>query len=489
MIFNSVTYIVFLIVVVSLYWTLPRRPRLWLLFLASLMFYGFWRVEFIPLLMLSTVTDYLVALRLDAVTGKLARKALLLVSLSINLGLLFCFKYLIFFTENAWGLMHWMGVEAPMPTLNIILPLGISFYTFQTISYTADVYRRIIKPERDFILYGSYVIFFPQLVAGPILRAGEVLPQLTDRPPAELSDFAVGVRRVLYGLFLKVVLADNIAPWVDQGFAGPAGVLGALDVWTLSFLFGFQIYFDFCAYSHIAIGSARLMGIHFPENFNFPYMASSPRDFWQRWHISLSSWIRDYLYLPLTGAQFQDRSVGGLATATDATANQVTEGGRRRALFLTWAIMGLWHGAAWSFMFWGIYHAVFITTYRLLAPHCVSLPLAVRRWGGWLVTLPVAMLSWVFFRAESLPQAFTMYGKILNPLEYGHLELRENTYLIAAMAMIALLLAYLVRTKVWPQLRRLPWLELPLETAQFAIVTLGVFLYLRPISQFIYFQF
>ena len=278
------------------------------------------------------------------------------------MGLLFYFKYLAFFAQGANEIAELAGLDFSLPPLSIILPLGISFYTFQTISYTIDVYRGFIKPERNFILYSSFVVYFPQLVAGPILRAAELVDQLSRRPPFDPEDLVIGLRRIAYGLFLKVALADNIGPLVDAGFAEPAATLRALDVWTLSFLFGFQIYFDFSAYSHIALGSARLMGIHFPENFNFPYLASSPRDFWQRWHISLSSWIRDYLYLPLMGAQVHDRSTGGLPTVESGRSGFT----RTRALFLTWGIMGLWHGANWTFVIWGLYHATLV---YFRAPH------------------------------------------------------------------------------------------------------------------------
>lgn len=298
MIFNSVTFVVFLIFVVALYWRLPKRPRLWLIFLSSLTFYGFWRWEFLSIVLLSTITDYYVSIYLGKTDDSVKRKRLLLVSLILNLGLLLYFKYLIFFTDNLVGLINFLGFPLDVPTLKIILPLGISFYTFQTISYTVDVYRGHIKPIKDFALYGSYVTFFPQLVADPILRASEVVEQLSFRPSFKLEFISEGLKRILYGFFLKVVLADNIAPLVDEGYAADVLSLGALDVWVLAFLFGFQIYFDFAGYSHIAIGCAKLMGIHFPENFNFPYAARSFKAFWKRWHISLSSWIETICICP-----------------------------------------------------------------------------------------------------------------------------------------------------------------------------------------------
>ena len=302
MIFNSLTYLLLLFIVVVLYWQLSFKFRLLLIFSSSLIFYGFWKIEFIPVLLLSVVVDWLVAQKM--VKSKKQKKFLfLLVSLITNLGLLFYFKYLIFFAESSVGFANLLGAELDPFALKIILPLGISFYTFQTISYTVDVYRGFIKPERNFILFACYVTFFPQLVAGPILRASEVMPQFANRPIFTLNYIFTGIRLILIGLFLKTVLADNLSILVDSGFSMEVENISALDVWTLAFLFGFQIYFDFSGYSFIALGSARMMGIIFPNNFDFPYVSSSPKEFWQRWHISLSSWIRDYLYLPLNKAK------------------------------------------------------------------------------------------------------------------------------------------------------------------------------------------
>jgi len=487
LIFNSVTYLIFLVLVVSLYWLLPTRPRKWLIFLSSLTFYAFWRPEFLSILLLSTVVDYKVALEIYRSTDKTKRKLLLGLSLLVNLGLLCYFKYLFFFADSVVALFHIFDIAVTLPAFNIILPLGISFYTFQTISYTIDVYRGFIPPERDFVLYGCYVTFFPQLVAGPILRAGEVIHQFVNRPHFNLYDIGIGVRRILYGLFLKVVLADNIAPLVDTGFAQPVGLMSALDVWTLAFLFGFQIYFDFSGYSHIAIGSARLMGIRFPENFNFPYMATSPRDFWQRWHIALSSWVRDYLYLPLLGVSVHDRSIGGLPINELSKAHNVLK--KNIALFVTWGIMGLWHGASWGFVFWGIYHAVFILLYRITSPLIVGLSDNVNRIGGWLITVPVCMLGWVFFRSQSLPDALVMYGKLFDPVEYFYLGMRESYYLVAALVMLSMILCYYFKEFLMPTLRKHAFVSTLVETGAFTCITGLVFVFLRPINQFIYFQF
>ncbi|MBC18727.1 MAG: alginate O-acetyltransferase [Planctomycetaceae bacterium] len=482
MLFNSLTYLLLLTAVFVGYWLLPLRGRLSLIFVASLTFYAFWKIEFLPVMMVSVMIDYWVALAMRD-RSPVAKKLLLVLSLAVNLGLLFYFKYLIFFAENAVGIANLVGIQMDPFVLDIILPLGISFYTFQTLSYTIDVYRGVLKPERDFLVYGCFVTFFPQLVAGPILRASEVIPQLVRRPTFSLTGVFIGVRRIIFGLFLKVVLADNIAPLVDAGFSLPTDSLSALDVWTLAFLFGFQIYFDFSAYSSIAIGSARILGIQFPENFNFPYLANSPREFWRRWHISLSSWIRDYLYLPLSGIQVQYKSEGGLMQATNAKQKNF-------ALFMTWAVMGLWHGANWTFVLWGIYLAAIIFAYRLLSPYLSSFGNNFCYFGGILVTLPLMMLSWIPFRAESVSSTLMMCRQIFIPDSYLVLGMRENTYLVAAIVMVGIVATYFVKNTI------APWLEknhrgilCTAESAIFAVTIPLVLVFLRPISQFIYFQF
>ena len=482
MIFNSLTYLVFLFSVVSLFWILPYRARLLLIFASSIIFYGFWRIEFVPVMLFSVVVDYMVSIRIPETTQKI-KKRLLLTSLLANLGLLFYFKYLIFFSETAIGLANIFGVNIDPLVLKIILPLGISFYTFQTISYTVDVYRGFIKPEKDFVLYGCYVTFFPQLVAGPVLRAIEVIPQLASRVAFSWFDISEGLKRILFGLFLKVVLADNIAPLVDTGFSMPVDTMSAVDVWTVAFLFGFQIYFDFSAYSHIAIGSARLMGIRLPENFNYPYLASSPKVFWGRWHISLSSWIRDYLYFPLAGVKVQDRSVGGLATATLTKK-------KNRAMFITWAIMGLWHGANWTFVLWGIYHSIVIGIYRLITLSTKQFAGGLNVFWGISITLPIMMLSWIPFRADSLGMTIAMWAKVLDPFSYASLGMRENTYLAATFIMIGIFGVYLIREKLIPLvLEKRPTIAVVCETLVFAIMMPIVLIFFRTNNQFIYFQF
>ena len=491
MIFNSVTFVIFLIIAVSMYWVLPRRSRLYFIFLSSLTFYGFWRWEFLSIVLLSTFLDYFVSLSIAKTPKENVRKrqGLVLLSLLTNLGLLVYFKYTYFIVDN----LNWIFTYATGETLSImeiVLPLGISFYTFQTISYTIDVYRDHIKPEKDFVLYGCYVTFFPQLVAGPILRASEVIEQLKIRPKFNIEFISEGLKRVFKGFFLKVVLADNIAPLVDAGFAVEVNSLGALDVWTLAFLFGFQIYFDFSGYSHIAIGCAKMMGISFPENFNYPYASGSFKAFWKRWHISLSSWIRDYLYLPLASVKVIDRSLksqGGIGS--EPIVKSLSKGKQNKALFLTWAIMGLWHGANWTFVIWGVYHAIMVFAERILSPARKKVSFLSNSVVGWCITIPLAMLAWIPFRAANVSDTLTMFHKIISPSGYLQMALRENLYLIAFLLYVMVTLSYLYTTYFEERINQRPPVRFVVNTVKYSIMFILVFTFFRPISQFIYFQF
>ena len=482
MLFNSLTYLSLLTIVVCFFWIIPKIFRYYLIFFSSLFFYGFWRIDFIPLLLFSTISTWLIANKIHTNSNNKDRKKFLLLGLIINLGLLFVFKYLIFFSENAIGFLNLLGGNFNSLTIKIILPLGISFYTFQVISYIVDVYRKIINPEKKFIIYGCYITFFPQLIAGPILRASEVIVQFKEKKKFNFDFIVIGLRRVLYGLFFKVVIADNIAPLVDASFALPIEELSAIDVWTLAFLFGFQIYFDFSAYSHIAIGSARMIGINFPENFNFPYFAFSPKNFWQRWHISLSSWVRDYIYLPLMGYKFQKTSLGGLGQVISLPKNQ-------RPLFITWGLMGLWHGANWTFLIWGIYHAIIIFIYRSINSLTKNLNVKIKFFFGWIITLPLIMLSWIPFRSESLKNCFEMWAKVINPFQYTYLGLRENTYLITFILFIGMIINFLIIEKINIKKLLLPSLILIADILLIFILFVFTFIFFRPINQFIYFQF
>lgn len=483
MIFNSVTYICFLIIVVSLYWTLSAKPRQILLFLSSIIFYGFWRYEYTLLILFSALNDYWLSILIDKSDSPKRRKTYLIISLVVNLGILIYFKYLFFLADNAVSVLNFLGLDLLPPEFSIILPLGISFYTFQTISYTVDVYRGFLKPYKNFFLYGSYVTFFPQLVAGPILRAQEVIGQLKVRPKFNIKFFNDGILRLLMGLFMKVVITDNIAPLVDEIYAVDVTNLSALDVWAKAFLFGFQIYFDFSAYSHIAIGSAMLMGIYFPENFNYPYMAVSFKAFWKRWHISLSSWIRDYLYLPLLGVKVMDKSTGGISIINPKSSDA------NRALFLTWAIMGLWHGASWAFVIWGLYHASLILIERKVSRYTTFFSPKFKRITGWVVVLPLSMLSWIPFRDNSLINVMTMFKKVFLFENFFQRSFSENVYLIVGILTLLVIISFFIQDYILPVVKKNPILYGVIVLITVTIMTILDLTFLRPISQFIYFQF
>lgn len=486
MIFNSLTFISFLIIVVSLFWLLEVKYKSFLLVCASCIFYGFWRWDFIPLIFISALSDFLISKSIYLQNRQLRKKALLCLSVVINLGLLFYFKYLLFFTDNTNALLEYLNVDFRFPLLYVILPFGISFYTFETISYSVDVYRGIIKPEKKFLDYLLFVTFFPKLVAGPIQRASELIPQFKKWQRFSLSSTSYALKRLLYGLFLKVVLADNIAPLVDEMFLINYEYASGVDVLTMAFLFGFQIYFDFSAYSHIALGTAKLFGIDIPENFNFPYISLSLRDFWKRWHISLSAWIRDYLYLPLAGVKVSKSSgINGIGKSLNEKNIPKTN----RALFLTWAIMGIWHGSNWTFLFWGLYHAVFIYLERIVKPYTGKVKFLNNKWVTWGVTLVISMLSWIPFRANSIKDTFVLYSKIFEIDNFFNLSFRENTYIVTFMVLLMFMLTYYVNTFIMPKIKKRYYTYLILSLFQYFVIVFLIFIFLKPINQFIYFQF
>ncbi len=486
MLFNTVSYFAFLLIVLALLWTVPRDAKRWVVLTASLFFYGSWKIEFLALIVFSAFIDFFFARKIHESTLARTRFALLLSSLSINIGLLLYFKYAYFLAGNVNSILDLFGASSRITLGKIILPLGISFYTFLSISYTIDVYRKLYVPVKSFPLYLTYVMFWPHMIAGPILRACELLPQLTEnlfRPSKE--NFVNGLQKILLGLFMKVVLADQLAPMVDEAFSMNPSQLHGLDVWTMAYAFGFQIYFDFAGYSMIAIGSAKLLNVHFPENFNWPYLASSPREFWKRWHITLSSWIRDYLYLPLTGAHFQDRSSGGI----DIEKGRISGMRAAVALFITWFVMGLWHGASWSFAFWGIWHAGCIYSYRYIAKINLigSLP-NVQKILGWFVTIPIVMLGWIPFRAGSIDKSFALMVKVVDFHHYAQLSFREYFYLIVFCVSAGMLILYgalHIRNRFFET----GVLRLVMHSMAYGLVIFLTFVFFKVSNQFIYFQF
>jgi D-alanyl-lipoteichoic acid acyltransferase DltB (MBOAT superfamily) len=486
MFFNTLSYIVFLFVAVGVYWFLPRGwGRRWLL-LASIVFYGFWKIEFLVLIIFSAFVDFYVSIRMhDAHTQK-SRKLWLYTSLVINLGLLIYFKYTYFIVDNMAALGHLVGQDWRVQLWKIILPLGISFYTFVSLSYTIDIYRRLLDPVRDFGLYLTYVMFWPHMIAGPILRGHELITQLKRGSRFNLENAIAGLKQIIAGLFLKVVLADQLSPLVDAAFSTKPASLGGLDVWTMAFGFGFQIYFDFAGYSLIAIGSARIIGIHFPDNFDWPYLATSPRDFWKRWHITLSAWVRDYLYLPLSGERYRDRSDGGIDV--DVKSGRESAAWLTFALFLSWFIMGLWHGASWNFALWGIWHATLIYMYRQVNRRVTVRNERLSSIIGWCLTIPLVMLAWLPFRSETLAQTFTLLGKLINPGSYLRLSFRENFYLIVFLIMAGMLASYALKQARHPIFSN-PIVLRVSEAAALSLMIYFDFIFLKPVNQFIYFQF
>jgi len=344
MLFHTAQYGVFLAVVLGLSGLLVRhrRAREAMLLLASWIFYAAWNIKYLGLILFSTVLDYVIGAEIHRSDNPRNRKTLLSISIVGNLGVLAIFKYYGFFADNLIALLGLFGLQPSVPSLNVILPVGISFYTFQSMSYTIDIYRGQLEPRKSLMEFALFVAFFPQLVAGPIVRAREFLPQLDRAPGATKRQTGTGIYLILKGLIKKVLIGDILAVYlVDPVFANPAGY-GALAIAAAIYGFKFQIYTDFSGYSDIAIGTGRLLGYEFPINFRAPFKAATITDYWRRWHITMGSWFRDYVFFPLGGSR------GGLARTCINT-------------FLTFALVGLWHGAAWTFVLWGCYHGVLLT--------------------------------------------------------------------------------------------------------------------------------
>ena len=403
MTFNSIAFAVFLPVVFAAYWALARfgyRVQNILLMLASYVFYGWWDYRFLSLVVLSAAVDYTVGRFLQAEDRPRIRKRLLGVSVAFNLGLLGTFKYFNFFIESLGASLEMAGLPAPSWGLRLVLPIGISFYTFQTLSYVIDVYRRKIAATDDWVSFFAFVGFFPQLVAGPIERAAALLPQFQRVRDFDLTRAKDGLRQMLWGLFKKVVIADTLAESVDIVFAQSA-TASSFNLLAGVFFFAIQIYCDFSGYSDIAIGTARLFGFSLMRNFAFPYFSRDIAEFWRRWHISLSSWFRDYLYIPLggSGSTWQRRV---------------------RNLVITFGVSGLWHGASWTFVVWGLLNALYYVPLVLLDRHRQHVgtiaPGRLLPGVGDLAritsTFVLTMVAWVFFRADSLGHAFSYLAGI-----------------------------------------------------------------------------
>jgi D-alanyl-lipoteichoic acid acyltransferase DltB (MBOAT superfamily) len=472
MLFNTFEFWIFLVPVLLLYRLLPHRGQNRMLLVASYVFYGAWDWRFLGLIAISTIVDYVAGLRMAAADGATrTRRRWLTASLVTNLGLLGVFKYLGFFLESTADLLQFLGFEPNIPSLRIILPVGISFYTFQTLSYSIDVYRRQLEPTSDFLDFALYVSFFPQLVAGPIERAKRLLPQVQNPRSPSGRDLSVGSYLVLLGLFKKVVIADNMAILVNHIFSQAPGSLSAWDCLVGVYAFAFQIYGDFHGYSLIAQGVSAWMGFHIMDNFRHPYFSQSPQEFWKRWHISLSSWLRDYLYIPLGGNRR-----GRVRTYVN--------------LLTTMLLGGLWHGAAWTFVVWGGIHGGWLAIHRWISERSGSKP----RETGWpgrmlkmFVTFQLVCVAWLFFRADTVGQAWSFMLSLggswhLTPLsEYG-------------FGLIGLLCLPMVAYEAWVERKGdlMALVDAPVLARAFfyLVLLLGLVWLSAPApSEFIYFQF
>jgi D-alanyl-lipoteichoic acid acyltransferase DltB (MBOAT superfamily) len=388
MLFNSVLYLVFLPLVVVVYHRLTLRQQQVFILLASYGFYWVWSIKYSVLLLVTTVVDYGVALWLDRESDERKRRWILWISMTANLTLLAVFKYADFLSSSVAQLFGFR----PWPALDLTLPLGISFYTFMSMAYVIDVYRREIPARKSLLQMALFVSYFPHLVAGPILRASSLLPQLEVRHTVEWANVRRGVALILWGMLLKVYLADSAARLVTEAYAAPGQASGS-GLLLATYAFAVQIYCDFSGYSDIAIGSALLLGVRLPENFQRPYLALTMRDFWRRWHISLSTWLRDYLYVPLGGSR-----KGELRTYVN--------------LFLTMLLGGLWHGAGWNWVIWGALHGTVLAVERALGIESLRSTNRGLQLLRWSITFHLVCLSWVFFRSPSFASAWEIVTRI-----------------------------------------------------------------------------
>ena len=464
--FNSVAYLLFLSAVVAIYWKLNRDNQNRLLLAASYLFYGSWDWRFLFLIFTSTAFDFYVGKRIHAALTQRERKAYLITSLVFNVGLLCFFKYINFFTGSMTALLRTLGFDVPAIYLDIILPIGISFLTFQTMSYPIDIYRKKIAPEPSLRDFALFLVFFPQLVAGPIERAAHLLPHITRERTFGRRKMRVGIELILWGLIKKVFIADNIAYYVNIIFdlTNPSTLMIA--VGTLGF--GIQIFSDFSAYSDIARGSGRLLGFDLVKNFHAPYLSRNIIQFWKRWHISLSLWIRDYIYIPLGG-------------------NRCSPTRNFRNLFVTWFLCGLWHGASWHFVAWGLYHGMLIGLYRAVqrAHPARELPKNL----SIAATFLAVTAGWLLFRIDSI----AALGRYFSPETLSASGRDIGPALLVLLLFLFYCLPYLLSAarKRWklffPSGPFVPW-DLRLLRMVLLILILVVF-WEGPHSDFIYFQF
>ena len=478
MLFNSIDFALFLPIVFILYWFVVNKRVSYqniLVVIASFVFYGWWDWRFLSLILFSIIVDYTVGLKLSKEENKNKRKILLWTSILVNLGFLGFFKYYNFFLDNFITAFSFFGNDIKANSLHIILPIGISFYTFQTLSYTIDVYKRKLKPTKDFIAFAAFVSFFPQLVAGPIERATNLLPQFYKRRTFVYTKAIDGLRQILWGLFKKIVIADNAAEYANiifnnsDDYSGSTLVVGAL-------FFTFQIYGDFSGYSDIAIGTARLFGINLKQNFAFPYFSRDIAEFWRRWHISLSTWFRDYLYIPLGGSRGSTKL-------------------KIRNIFIIFIVSGFWHGANWTFIVWGALNALYFLPLMLLKKNRKNLDVVAE--GKYIatskdllnmsITFVITVVAWIFFRADNIAHAISYLKGIFNKSLFTMPELRP----LSIIGLIGLFIViewfgrenkYAIEKMGFTKKRYVRW-------GFYYLIALLIFVFMGKEQEFIYFQF
>ena len=471
MLFNTIDFAIFLPVVVLIYYLIPHKLRWMLLLGASYYFYMSWKVEYILLIVTSTLVDYISGIRMARLPDRKSRLPWLILSLCVNLGLLFFFKYYNFATENLNLLFQKVGLASDLPMMQLLLPVGISFYTFQTLSYSIDVYFGRQKAERHLGYFALYVSFFPQLVAGPIERYSRLAPQFRIRQGLSYDNVANGLRLILYGLFIKMVIADNISGFVDQVYAHPEH-FGSGNILKGIFLYSFQIYSDFFGYSTIAIGSALLLGIRIMDNFKTPYLAKNISEFWQRWHISLSTWFRDYLYFPLGG-------------------NRVSRQRWVLNILVVFLISGLWHGANWTFLIWGLLFGLIFISERFLNASLNLKPTHAAFSAGHIFlaikTFLLVTILWVFFRSQSFDAAINIFKLLFQnaPSDPQALMIPISTWIFLLLFIISDLFLYNRRFDGW-----VAGMPCFLRWAVYAVLLFGIIAFAGVENfPFIYFQF
>jgi len=467
MLFATQRFLGFFVVVFAVYWLLPRHRwrMLWLL-VASCAFYTSWNPLLILLVLFSASVDYIAALLLEKTESPARRKLILTLSVSTNLSLLAFFKYIHFFVSNVHSACNWLGIDFEQPVFQVALPLGISFYTFEAISYIVDVYRGKIRAVRNLLDYALFIMFFPHLIAGPIVRPADFLPQVLRRKRFNWERIEAGARLFLLGLFKKAVLADWLGSVLDPVYAKP-GEYGSATVWLTVIAYAFQVYGDFSGYSDMAIGLAHLFGFKLKPNFNMPFLAGNISEFWNRWHMSLSSWLRDYLYIALGGSR---------------RGNWITY----RNLLLTMFLCGLWHGASWTFALFGLYNGVLMVLHRMLfpKPRGHSAPYRVMSTAATFLCFAIGL---IFFRAATFGDALLIVERLAWPIAGATLALTSLVLIAACLAAMAVGHWVGAATDVPGWLRRLP---APLVSAGLALFLLATFLLIPDDGRlFIYFQF